>query len=298
MKKIAFVLVSILLLGACKQSQTENEAVVKTEKVDSLALSLGIDEDLLVKGRHIDMEGAANFRDIGGYKTKDGKSVKWSNIYRSGKLSGLTDNDRNKMKSLGIKTVVDFRTNAEVEKEPDALDASINYFHFPIGEDKWAKEDFFKKMLATPADSMDMFMTQLYQEIPIKWANSYKRFFEVLSDAKSTPLVFHCAAGKDRAGIATALVLNTLGVDTKTIEKDYLLSNYYRHEDNKNYVKTMAENGIPSDLAKTMLLVSPANFEGIISIIDEKHGSRDSYIKNELNVGDQVKAGLRNRFLN
>lgn len=300
MKTYILLFVSLLLLGACRQSKHEVSTSTTTtaKQVDSLALALDIDQSLLVDGRHIIMEGAVNFRDLGGFKTKHGKTTQWKKIYRSGKLSGLSDKDRATMKALGIKTVVDFRTNAEIEKEPDNIDSSINYFHFPIGEDKWTKGNFFKTLSTMSPDSMDHFMTSLYQDIPLKWADSYKKFFEVLQNPSNTPLVFHCSAGKDRAGIATALVLSSLGVDMTTAQKDYLLSNYYRHEDNKKYVKMMAEQGLSPQIANKLLLLSPTHFNGIFGAISDKHGSLSNYKSKVLGVDTQVEQQLRKQFLN
>ncbi|MEM6963756.1 MAG: tyrosine-protein phosphatase [Bacteroidota bacterium] len=298
MKKICSVLIVTILLLTCKQNQIETtDAQESNYQIDSLALVMNIDTLLLEKRRHLQLDGSANFRDLGGIQTKSDQTIRWNKIFRADKLSELTTSDFKKINEKGIKTVIDFRTQGEVEKEPDTLPTNIAYLHFPVGEDKWSKGDFMKEMKKMTADTMEAFMVKLYTEIPLKWSNQYKRYFETLMDSTHVPLVFHCTAGKDRTGIGSALLLYVLGVDMQTIKKEYELSNYYRHEVNNQLVKTFQQYGLSEEVMRPLVGVKGSYLETIFETITAQYGSLDYYLEHQLGVNAAAKTTLRTLYL-
>ncbi|KTT95243.1 protein tyrosine phosphatase, partial [Sphingomonas yabuuchiae] len=175
--------------------------------------------------RVLPLQGGRNFRDLGGYRTADGRTVKWGLLYRSGQMHDLTPADYVTLQKLGIRTVCDFRDTAERTREPTlwpagqrpkvlsddyALDMSA--MRLPGDPSTWTHEQVVTAMTATYPKLLDQFNGQ------------YRRMFAELL-AGDVPLAFHCTAGKDRTGVAAALLLTALGVPRATIIDDYLLSN-------------------------------------------------------------------------
>ena len=177
--------------------------------------------------RHINIKGAVNFRDIGGYPTKDGKTVKWRTLFRSGLLSGIDPTEMEQMKKLRLKTICDFRTNAEQAANPDRwhqLD-QLQRFSLPIGEGRVDKLDWMEKVASQEVTKN--YLARANKSYVLAEIPTYRTFFEILLKESHYPLLYHCTAGKDRTGFATFLLLSALGVDRSIIIKDYLLTNQY-----------------------------------------------------------------------
>lgn len=226
--------------------------------------------------RILPMSGAFNFRDIGGYRTRDGRQVKWGKLFRSGEISGLTDEDRRYLGSIPITSVVDFRAAAEASSAPDILpENAYNTYAFPIipgnlmGEENRLpdKEEAVKMMLDTnTAFASDLDIT-----------NQFRFFFETILNKDNTPLVFHCSAGKDRTGMAAALILSGLGVDETTVMKDYMLSNKCTVEKYAAMVERYPN-------LQPLIEVSETYLETALNRIKTDHGSIDTYLTDILGV--------------
>ena len=161
-------------------------------------------------GRWVILEGANNTRDIGGYPTQDGQRVRPDLVYRSGELTELTPQGCGRFAELGVRTVVDFRNRLA----PSPLfggDAACVFL--------WAR------MYVLPVDAAGTNPDEPVYVHKVKVsAESYRRTFELLADGENLPLLYHCAAGKDRTGVMTALLLTMLGVDRETVMADFVLS--------------------------------------------------------------------------
>ena len=190
-------------------------------------------ENLREDYRKLPFTGAHNFRDLGGYETKDGKTLKWGKLYRSDNLHSLTDEDVSYFSRLEIKSVVDFRSDQEREDEPDRLSPNTEQVFFPIEfrpkeiEEGLVKpEDIMKDLVSGKFDSTNLLKD--FNEVLVRnFTNEYKDFFRYLIDNNAEPVLFHCTAGKDRAGFASALILSVLGVPREKVIEDYLLTNQY-----------------------------------------------------------------------
>lgn len=177
--------------------------------------------------RHLPMAGGYNFRDLGGFKTQDGKYTKWGKIFRSDDLNHLTEDDLNYLASIPLASIVDFRTQDEINAAPDKNPSSLkNNYSLTISPGNvLAYEELVKKS----ESEMKNIMMQLNESLITDEASiaSYKKFFALLQSDEELPLMFHCSAGKDRTGMAAALILYALGVDESTILDDYMTSNDY-----------------------------------------------------------------------
>ena len=180
-----------------------------------------LSENLREDHRKLPFSGAHNFRDLGGYKTQDGRTVKWGKVYRSDNLHSLTDEDVNYMERLNIKSVVDFRSDEEREDEPDRLTPNMTQILLPILFRPKEIDDGTTKDLVKDLTFGNLDATNLLYDFNIaivkQFTEEYKTFFRHIVDNNAEPLVLHCTAGKDRAGFASAMVLSLLGVPREKV---------------------------------------------------------------------------------
>lgn len=170
--------------------------------------------------RRVPLSGLYNFRDLGGYRSALGGSVRWEAVYRADGIHRVAGSDLDLVQSLGLRCVIDLRTPAEVEAGRAPVDAlgAASYHHLPLLET--LEETVRPAAVADPASAL----ADNYVEMLQGGSRSVARAFELMADADNMPLVFHCAAGKDRTGILAALLLSVLGVPDEEIAQDYALS--------------------------------------------------------------------------
>ncbi|MFT3827460.1 MAG: tyrosine-protein phosphatase [Chitinophagaceae bacterium] len=243
--------------------------------------------------RVVKMEGTVNFRDIGGYATKDGHSVKWGKIYRSADISKLTARDIQVMEGKNIHTVIDFRGVKEAEAAPDKLPAQTEYTLCPAGSDSLPDA---KQMIAYLKDGS--FLQKFYSSTQY-FGPRYKPFFQkllILPDNQS--LIYHCTGGRDRTGMATALLLYILGVPQSTIEADFVASNVYLEPMNNRMFQGLAQSsGMDLNTIKSAFELKPELIQTMFSSITAKYGSVESFFQTELGIGQAEIQTLKKKFL-
>jgi protein-tyrosine phosphatase len=172
------------------------------------------------------LEGGSNFRDLGGYRAADGRAVRRGAVFRSAHLGTLTDADRTALGKLGVRTIVDLRGVNEAAETPHRIDgtgARVVGAHIEPGVG-----DKIRLSIADGTASpftMMQHLTDHYRDYPRRCAPGFRTLFATLSDGQHRPVVFHCTAGKDRTGFASALLLTLLGVPWGTVVEDYLRTN-------------------------------------------------------------------------
>ena len=245
--------------------------------------------------RHVPLKGAANFRDLGGYTTSDGRHVKWGEIYRSADMSKLTDSDLTVLKSRNISFDVDLRGHQEQAQAPDKINPGTDYILCPAGSDNmdWAKS--IARLKGNQADSL---MISYYSNTQFL-ADRYKPFFDkLLNLPQGQSLVFHCTAGKDRTGIGSALFLYSLGVPYETIMEDYLASNYYRRAVNAQLTNQMVKfMHLDPEVAKSMAGVKKEYLDATLKALIKQYGSIDNYLKTQIGLDDKKIAQLKAKYL-
>lgn len=227
--------------------------------------------------RHLPMTGGYNFRDLGGFKTTDGKYVKWGKVFRSDDLNKLTDADLKYLNSIPLISIIDFRSPSEIKLSPDKMPRSTrNNYAFSITPGNLSSIDDIKNMTT---DQINNTMKSINQMLVTDSSciAQYRLYFDLLQDEAETPLMFHCSAGKDRTGMGAALFLYSLGVDEKTILNDYLSSNKYLGDKYKP-ILTQHPN------LKPLLEVDESFLKAGIEQIKKDHGSIENYLTNILNV--------------
>ncbi len=236
--------------------------------------------------RYIRLDGTVNFRDIGGYVTKDGRHVKWGKIYRSDALNRLSDNDLKKIQDLGISFVADFRGLYEAKAAPDKLPEGTVRVSLPAGSEHIGDSSNKNLGLQLPPDSS---LVSFYRNTT-PFRERYKPVFDALLGLQAdNALLYHCTAGKDRTGIATALILYALGVDKATIVQDYIATNEYRRSANAKAIPVMVKAyGISEKRAANMMAAREEYIQATFSSLEEQYSSIDNYLEKEMGL-DKVK---------
>lgn len=235
--------------------------------------------------RILQVKGGYNFRDLGGIKTKDGRIIRKNLLFRTDELSNLEPEDLDLLAGLNIQTVIDFRTDQERAKSVDRLPTTCKQeIQLNIVA---ANMDAFVEEIKAGNTDFKKLLLNFYQDLVLgdNAIKEYSRFFEILQNTDNLSIIYHCTAGKDRTGIATALILEALQVDWKDIEADYMLSNIFLE---KKYASYINENPALADL----FLVRPEYLQRAIEVIIEKYNSVDNYLKTVLQVDIELMRKL------
>ncbi|MYL98542.1 protein-tyrosine-phosphatase [Novosphingobium sp. FGD1] len=254
----------------------------------------------VVAERVVAVQQGSNFRDIGGYVTKSGKTVKWDKAFRSGAMPLLTDADYALLGQLGIGNVVDLRSIEERQVAPDMLDDKTGALFL-------ANDYSLKPLMANFGKGGG---ENMYKGMEKMLAPQYRAMFKRLI-ADEGAVLYHCSAGQDRTGIATGLLYDVLGVDRDTIVKDYHLSTALRRPqyempkvDPKDYPDNpivqyyFARSAEQRNQAEPLFTKSGAShLVQFFAYIDSEYGGSEGYLKQVLGFTDADIAKLRDNML-
>jgi protein-tyrosine phosphatase len=244
------------------------------------------------RGRSLGLASDPNLRDVGGYRAGPGQWVRSGLVYRSQALS-LSPADLAVVNTLGIVADYDLRTPAEATAVPDVVPASASYRLLNLlGTDSATTPS-----LTSPAAARK-FMRDTERSF-VTNASSRRALAELLTAIASGngPQLYHCTAGKDRTGWATAVLLTLLGVPADTVVHDYLLSNryYYRSPAVRAQLAAMPE--AVRDTYAEVLEVEPSYLLAGLDQIRTSYGSMAGFAVNGLGLSRGVIAKLKHRLL-
>ncbi len=247
--------------------------------------------------RALTLQGASNFRDLGGYPAAGGKHVKWGHIYRSADISKLTDADLLALQSRHVALVCDLRGPQEVAQAPDRLPAGARSLALPAGSEK-----IDPRLLMGGGKNVnrDSLMRAVYTNTSFFKAKYKPMFDELLALPGNEAMLFHCSAGKDRTGIGAALVLSALGVDRATILQDYAATDTYWQAGREQSLQRMAQAGLSAaaiNAVRPLLVANPAYLAGTFAALDQQYGSVQKYLASELGLTPKRLAALRTKYL-
>ena len=254
----------------------------------------------------ITLEGAPNFRDLGGHMTADGQKVRSGLVFRSGHLANLTDDDLGRLAAAGLRTVIDFRPASEQEFTGfDRIPPDAAYEGIPIGEPSMAPH--IKTALEEGDFTVLPDLSDANRILVGRFAPQIARMLQMTGDPENLPLVFHCIGGKDRTGIAAALLLTILGVPWEAVRDDYLRSNGHisgtiRDQDafldrvTERYTKSPLDEENRAALRRFFVLES-RYLEAAWDEIGRLAGSFDDYVKRYLGLSADTIAIIRNNLL-
>ena len=248
--------------------------------------------------RVLPLEGPANFRDLGGYETADGRRLAWSTVYRADGLDRLTGRDSETLYDLGIKLLCDLRTDAEVEARPDPMLEGIVYCHMPI----FAKDPLGRAAAIFNRHRLDVMFKEFYRTAIVDaGAPVLGEVLRLIADPANLPLVIHCAGGKDRTGVAAALLLHVCGVPRDVIVADYSLTNLSIDKTLSNirqvFGGTKPPGGLRIEQLYPVLSARPELIEQALTHIDASYGSIDQYLRGPAGLSDRDAEAIRVNLL-
>lgn len=259
-----------------------------------------------VAERLLPLQGARNFRDLGGYRSADGRQVRWGRIYRSGVMVGLTAADMTYLSGLGLEVICDLRSHQERTAQPNPFIKSETALVVGTDYDMMSMGGMAKA--ADRAAAIEAF-AEAYVDFADKLTPQYTDMFARLV-RHETPLAFNCSAGKDRTGVAAALILSVLGVPRETVLADYALTQVYSPP--RDMMKMVAHAGgvpgIPPEQAKAfaamppevmavMMGSDPAVMRQALAKMDAKFGGPVELAKTRFGLTDAKIAYLRQTYL-
>lgn len=259
------------------------------------------DPSRVVAERRLPLEGAHNFRDLGGYRTADGRHVRWGRVYRSDHLGDLSDDDLGYLQRLGIRTLCDFRSALERESSPDRLQPP-RVVNPDISDERFAMDELQDRILSGDLGDIDFaeLLVDGNRAFARDYTQQYAAFFSLLESPEDLPLVFHCTAGKDRAGFAAALLLLALGVPRETVVADYLLTQPYTQahvDDTLQRIRFASLLRTDVERIRPLFGVRPDYIQAAFDTAEAQHGSMDAYLEKALGLTPDRRTALQQLLL-
>ena len=272
-----------------------------SEKIDLMDRPLHTKNNSFQTEEHrlLPMDGSHNTRELGGYKTTDGKTIKWGKLFRSDKLSDISKTDQAYLQNLGIKKIVDFRSEQEKAEDPNIIPTGISYVEMPISVDGAMRSKIEAVLKGETDREVQSFLIDANKEFVTNYADVYENFLRGLID-EDTPTLFHCTAGKDRAGFAAAITLIALGVSKEDVINDYMKTNAFtqeRIEEILDQIELMSLYQSDVEILRPLLGVEQIYIETAFRTAEDKYGSLENFIRDGLNISDEDIQKLRNKFL-
>lgn len=316
---IGLMLVVVILITAKYVADKQFRGLINDEYEETVeeinALASG--EDLIqISGkendqkRKISVDGLTNIRDLGGYKSSNGKEIRFGKIYRSENLYNVTDEGMKSLEALELDKVIDFRGDDEIEVHPDRMPSSATYIQLPVTNpaelvelipvehqqeirSSFVTGDFerFKEILNEYDINIEEGKLEKYVEFAELWNDEFSGFMHEILESNGKPILFHCEGGKDRTGFAATVFLLTLDVSLEDIKNDFLLTNEYNREN----IEPILEK-LPVEIHPTVVC-DWAHIEAALNYIDENYENFDNYRKKALKISDIEKDALKEIFL-
>jgi protein-tyrosine phosphatase len=257
-------------------------------------------------GRRIPFDGPGNLRDLGGYQTTDGHTVRWGALYRSDHLGRLSARDLGHFRQLELAVLVDFRSNAERTEAPNRLphDHRIRVIELPLFNDNATSvtsAELRARIARGDIAGIDAaaLLIEANQRLVTEFTPVYRQFIAEVLAARGAPVLFHCTAGKDRTGFAAALLLRLLGVPEAAILADYLRSQTYSLAARRREMLLLRLLKGPqvTALVRDLLGVEAAYLQAAFTAVEQTYGSFAAYARDGLGLSAQDLAALRAALL-
>lgn len=255
-------------------------------------METGLVDPLADPRRLVSLDAVHNFRDLGGYPARDGQVTRWQRLYRADGLYRLNGADLEVVRDLGLKTVIDLRSHAELELRGtfpvEAIDVAFS--HLPVFDTTWQHDEHVDK-------TDHEFLAWAYRDMLEVGAERFAKAIEQLASPGALPAVFHCAAGKDRTGMLAALVLGALGVSRAVVLADYGLT-----AGGMARMRSWAEREFPefaermADAPSAFLAALPDALGDVFDELVHEHGSIHAYVTS-IGVGADAIDALAAGFL-
>ena len=239
--------------------------------------------------RRLDFEGAANFRDLGGYPAGPGRRTRWRRIFRADNLAGLTSADLARLAELDIGGLVDFRIELERLAHPNRLPEgarlrTLELGFLPVGTLEMLQR---ARAGAITVAEVESEVLRHYRRFVADHADAYGQMLAFAAEPANYPLIIHCTSGKDRTGFGSAVLLRAVGVPREVVEQDYLLTNQYIRD-----VSHLFGPNTPREVVDWLLSAQAGYIAAALDEIDERYGSIEGYLAEGLGVDEATRARL------
>jgi protein-tyrosine phosphatase len=232
--------------------------------------------------RHISFEAIKNMRDLGGYLAAGGRRIMPGRLLRGANPGMASAADISKLKGYRLDVVLDFRTEAEKHAAETAFASSFNWIAEPVMVGNLSQELMLSLLQSGNPERSRQFMIDFYRAFPVRYQAQFRRFLK-LAEQNNT-MLYHCTAGKDRTGFASALLLAALGVDRATIIANYLESNRYNAAANAQVLAKLFKAELAPELIAPLLTVEAAYMEASLALIEEEYEGMDCYLRQVLDI--------------
>ncbi len=280
-------------------------AVIQFVPAPPLLIPAQMPQEQRATHRLINFERIPNFRDLGGYQTTEGRRVKWGRLYRAGSFAEASPADLAGVQALGLVTFIDFRSRLEKAEEPDRLPspAGFTVVDIPVLDEgnKALVGDIMERIESGNFEGFDpnQAMITANREFAEKFTPQFRTYIHAVLDAEGAPVLWHCTAGKDRTGFASAILLRILGVPQDTVMRDYMASKEPSLASRKNQLRMIRlfKGEEAANNVAVMMGVEPDWLEAGFAQIDATWGSFDNYVANGLALGPGDIQRLRDNLL-
>lgn len=245
------------------------------------------------KHRILPLEGAVNFRDLGGYPVGEGRQTRWRRLFRSDSLAALTDRDVQHVAALELYGLVDFRVPKERATHRNRLPAGATMRIVELGFWPQGVPEMLDALreLRIDAVGIERAVTEHYRLYPVQHCAEYRGMLEEVEAAAGRPMLIHCVSGKDRTGFGAAVILMALGATKSVIIEDYLLTNAHRRD-----IGHLMPPGTPASVVDVFTAAKPAFIEAAFEEIETAYGDIASYLARGLGFDAERCRRLRDQL--
>ncbi|MCB1845548.1 MAG: tyrosine-protein phosphatase [Halioglobus sp.] len=255
--------------------------------------------------RLLNFEGIHNFRDLGGYRTEDGRTVKWGSLYRTGNFAHASKGDLEALRSLELHTLIDFRSSMEKTEEPSRLPDPLPFelVEIPTLDDANAAMvgEIMQRIEDGNFEGFDPHATMILgnRQFATQFTPQFRRFMREVLAADGAPVAWHCSAGKDRTGFAAAILLRVLGVPQDIVMQDYLASDAPSRASRTSQLMLLRlfKGDEAADNLAVLMGVEADWLQAGFAAIDEHWGGFDAYVRDGLELSAADVARLRSTLL-
>jgi len=233
---------------------------------------------------HAILKNQPNFRGIGGISTTDGRMVKSGLLYRSGDLSRLSEEDILRLEEIGIRMIIDFRSDRELINYPTPHIETVQENKRITIVDS-ARDKAEQMLRENDVFGLETILIKDYRRMVRDHQDDFREFFSILATTEHIPLMYHCAAGKDRTGLASYLLLIALGVFVEEARKDYFLSNIHLKLALERIIREVKAAGNPNaDIIRPLMEVRAEYLDAALEEIELQFHSVSTFLTDILEV--------------
>ena len=252
----------------------------------------GLVDPVVDPRRLVALDAVHNFRDLGGYPARDGTVTRWRTIFRADGLHRLTPADLDVIRTIGLRTVLDLRSQPELDEHGtfSRHEVDVAFAHHPVIDTTWDRE-------AHADVEAHEFLVRAYTEMLMQGAPRFADAITALAEPGALPAVFHCAAGKDRTGLLAALLLSALGVPRTVVLADYALTADAMVRMREWATRTYPEMAARfAEVPSAFFAALPEALADVLAAVDAEHGSIGTYLT-RIGVADDTIESLARSFL-